>query len=209
MTKPNQRRPAAQRKTFSPHLGPVSGTVDAASVPLAQIPEAGSKLQGLTHPLLVTANLLAIQTIKGAWIAVRSSMCAFAGRPAADLLGWGWHDLLHLADRDQVAATWGNTAAKAQGYEAVCRLRRFDGHSHRWRLHVVSLRGDDGRTPAWVCLGTDESERKSVEQTYGQLLAREPQAYCRAPPWTGALATRQPTSTPISGTAATAGTRCG
>ncbi len=107
-------------------------------------------------------------------------MCTFAGRPVADLLGWGWQDLLHPAERDQVAAAWKNTAAKAQGYEVVCRLRRFDGYYHRWRLHVVSLLDDTGRVQAWVCLGTDESERKHAKQAYAKFLAREQHVRAKA-----------------------------
>lgn len=180
MAEHDQRHPAAQKKTSSPRLGPLSGAVDATSVPRSQILKAKGNLQAHLHPLVVPTNLLAIQKIEGAWTAVSPSMCTFAGRPVADLLGWGWQDLLHPAERDQVAAAWKNTAAKAQGYEVVCRLRRFDGYYHRWRLHVVSLLDDTGRVQAWVCLGTDESERKHAKQAYAKFLAREQHVRAKA-----------------------------
>lgn len=189
MAEHDQRRPAAQKKTSSPRLGPLSGAVDATSVPRSQILKAKGHLQAHLHPLVVPANLLAIQPIEGAWTAVSASLCTFAGRPAADLLGW--QDLLHPAERDQVAAAWKNTAAKAQGYEVVCRLRRFDGHYHRWRLHVVSLRGDTGRVQAWVCLGTDESERRHAKQAYAQFLAREQHIRAKAAQTTRAEAAKR------------------
>jgi PAS domain S-box-containing protein len=54
----------------------------------------------------------------------------FAGRPAEDLLGEGWQDLLHPDDRESFTADFLATARRRRPWHARVRARRHDGE---WR----------------------------------------------------------------------------
>ena len=53
--------------------------------------------------------------------------CELAGRPAADLLGWGWIVALHHDDADHVRDCWRSSVDDRRAFEMRFRLVRPDG----------------------------------------------------------------------------------
>lgn len=53
--------------------------------------------------------------------------CALVGRPASDLLGWGWILTLHQEDSDHVRDCWRSSVEDRRAFEMRFRMVRPDG----------------------------------------------------------------------------------
>lgn len=88
----------------------------------------------------------------------------FAGRPLAELLGWGWFDLVHPEDQSNVKSVWQAALASGQRYEATFR---FLGHEvgYRWvRAIGTAALSDLGEITRWYGTCVDVHEQVLAEQ---------------------------------------------
>lgn len=137
-------------------------------------PAASRDLRSLAD---LVPGLVFITDAEGRNIFVNDGFAAFTGQSADELLGLGWHRILHP---DDAAATLARLAASALPFETELRLRRADG---AWRWFVVRctpLRTKGGDIERWqaVCLDVTELRDARAAPGYGQ-----------AWPWPGAAAT--------------------
>ena len=97
----------------------------------------------------------------------------YFGRTMDEMVGAGWHGVIHENDLPQCLARWENSLATGETYEVEFRLRRADG-VYRWHLgRALPLRADDGKIARWFGTNTDITDRK---QTEAELLRRSRQS---------------------------------
>ncbi len=96
----------------------------------------------------------------------------YFGQPAAAFLGAGWLAVLHGDDAARAVELWTRSLATGEPYEIEFRLRRHDG-VYRWHLgRAVAERDPAGRIIRWFGTNTDIDERRAMEATLQQALAR-------------------------------------
>ena len=96
---------------------------------------------------------------------MNNRVAEYAGRPLADLLGDGWPDIVHPADRDRTGAAWGHALATGEPYQVEFRVRRHDG-AYRWFLaQAVAVRDAAGRVERWHGTTSDIDDFKALAVT--------------------------------------------
>src|SRR5262249_10088736 len=87
----------------------------------------------------------------------------YTGRPASELLGQGWQQVLHPDDLSRALDQWHAPVRAGQPCEAEYRLRRADG-AYRWHLaRAVPEHNPGGQSPRWVGTCTDIHGQKQAE----------------------------------------------
>jgi PAS domain S-box-containing protein len=96
----------------------------------------------------------------------------YMGRPASELLGWGWVEMLHPDDRKPTRQAWRAAVAGQSEYEIEHRFRRFDG-TYRWfKTRGVAIRDSDGNVYKWFGTCTDITTDKQLEEELRRANAR-------------------------------------
>lgn len=91
---------------------------------------------------------------------VNKRVTDYAHEPRDVALGEGWYDLIHAEDLPLTIQKWAEAQATAQPYNALFRLKRWDG-KYIWHLAKALPKFDaDGRIIEWVGTTTDLSERE-------------------------------------------------
>ncbi|WP_050783518.1 hybrid sensor histidine kinase/response regulator [Methylobacterium nodulans] len=84
----------------------------------------------------------------------------YSGRPADELNGAAWLDIVHPDDRGRMIASWQEALRTRQPYQAEFRLRSAAG-SYRWFLtRVRPIRDAEGVLIRWVGTDTDIDDQK-------------------------------------------------
>ena len=106
---------------------------------------------------------------------VNPQFSQFAGCPAAALLGRGWVEVVHPADRLRAYEQWQDAVASGGAYQVEQRFRRHDG-AYRWFLcrgmpmrEAPSPEHPDGRIVLWFGTATDIQDLVEARQ----VLARD------------------------------------
>jgi transcriptional regulator with GAF, ATPase, and Fis domain len=87
------------------------------------------------------------------------------------VLGDGWTEALHPADRERTAALWAESLRTGQRLEVEYRLRRADG-AYRWfQARSVPMYDDDGRIVRWFGACSDIDDAKRSEEALRAALA--------------------------------------
>jgi PAS domain S-box-containing protein len=87
----------------------------------------------------------------------------FTGRPAEDLLGWGWGSTHHPDDLPRLVGLWRAALAAGEALETEVRVRRWDGE-YRWVLiRNVPLRDEQGHILKWYGTAIEIEDRKRAE----------------------------------------------
>lgn len=116
--------------------------------------------------------LLFVTNSAGANIYTNPRFQEFCGTEPQDLLGAGWHAVVHPEDRERAACLWDRAVQSGTIYEAEYRFRRSDG-SWRWFLcRAIPQRNDDGVLERWVGTCTDIQAMREAEERL-HLLMRE------------------------------------
>lgn len=90
----------------------------------------------------------------------------YFGVQVAQILGWGWRDLLHPDDLEETARRWGRAIATGEPYEIDYRFRVADG-SYRWNLaRGLPIRNADGTIRRWAGTCTDIHAQKTAEAAW-------------------------------------------
>jgi PAS domain S-box-containing protein len=88
----------------------------------------------------------------------------YFGVPQEALLGSGWLDWVHPAEKDAVVERWKQSLATGRPYETSFRLKRGSDGSWRWHLvRALPLSGDKANIVQWFGTCTDIEEQKRVE----------------------------------------------
>ena len=99
----------------------------------------------------------------------------YTGRSDEELTGYGWLELVHPDDREQVARDWKNAVDLGTLFTAQLRLRRQDGEYRWFDRQAVPIRDEEsGKVTRWFGATSDVHERKlaeDAERTYSRQLA--------------------------------------
>lgn len=103
-------------------------------------------------------------TPDGALDYVSQRALEYFGRPAEDVLGWGWQEMLHPDDVQPSSERWQHSLETGETYEVEFRLKRASDQTYRWHLgRALPLRDAAGTVIKWFGTNTDITERKEVE----------------------------------------------
>jgi PAS domain S-box-containing protein len=105
---------------------------------------------------------------------------AYTGAPLRAHLGHGWHEVIHVDDRDGFAKSWSRALGGGAVFDADVRLRHAEG-SHRWfKMRSIPVRSAEGVITRWFGTATDitdhvearEALRRSNEDLEGLVVER-------------------------------------
>ncbi|WP_432804277.1 PAS domain-containing sensor histidine kinase [Deinococcus taeanensis] len=88
---------------------------------------------------------------------------AFTGQTTEELLGWGWLDAIHPADRARIQRDWQRAQETQTLYVAEERLRRRDGQYRVMQVRAAPIPDRDGSIREWVGAHSDVTEHKLAE----------------------------------------------
>jgi PAS domain S-box-containing protein len=88
---------------------------------------------------------------------------AFTGQGDEEVLGDGWLDAVHAADRDRVREAWRAAVAAGSVLDVECRIRHRDRGPRDFQMRGVPVRDRDGSVREWVGSCTDITDRKAAE----------------------------------------------
>ena len=96
------------------------------------------------------------------------SWCEFTGQREADGLGFGWANVVHPDDRDQVYREFVDAAEQRRTLRLECRFKRHDG-MYRWCINAATPRfATDSSFVGFVGSVMDITERKAQEEALRQ-----------------------------------------
>lgn len=99
----------------------------------------------------------------GQFVYVNQTMLQYTGRPVEELVGWGWVDLLHDEEKEQLIKGWKVALRTGEPLEIEHRIRNRDGE-YRWYLtRARPMYGGRDRIIRWVGTNTDIHDHKVVE----------------------------------------------
>ncbi|MEH2348260.1 MAG: PAS domain S-box protein [Nostoc sp.] len=90
---------------------------------------------------------------------------AYTGQSVAEMLGWGWLDVIHPDDRANSAEVWSAAVANRSLYQTEYQVRAKDGTYRYFFVNAVPVLEADGSIREWVGTSTDIHDRKLGEQT--------------------------------------------
>jgi PAS domain S-box-containing protein len=94
--------------------------------------------------------------------------CEFTGQNEADGLGFGWVNVVHPDDRENVYREFVDAVEQQRALRVECRFRRHDG-TYRWCIDAASPRfAADGTFIGFVGSVMDITERKTQEEALRQ-----------------------------------------
>ncbi|MDZ4866480.1 MAG: PAS domain-containing protein [Alphaproteobacteria bacterium] len=120
--------------------------------------------RNLQHTIDATPALIWSTDPSGATDAFNQHYLDFVGRPAEELLGWGWAVTIHPDDQEHLTTFWKNLLAAGEPGQAEARLLRHDG-TYRWFIMRANpMRDESGAIVKWYGVNTDIEDRKHTEQ---------------------------------------------
>jgi PAS domain S-box-containing protein len=123
-------------------------------------------------------RLLADNMSQLAWIADPSGAVSwynkrwldYTGMPPADVMGWGWREVLHPDYVEQVTERYGAHVQAGEDWEDTFPLRGAGGE-WRWFLsRAVPIRDEDGEISCWFGTNTDITRMREAEERIELLL---------------------------------------
>jgi PAS domain S-box-containing protein len=94
---------------------------------------------------------------------VNAWMVHFTGRPAGQLLGEGWLDVIHPGDRERIWREWQRALRERTPSLAEVRFRQADGAYLWYQRSVIPYCDGQGDVVKWVGINTDIEEQKGRE----------------------------------------------
>jgi len=88
--------------------------------------------------------------------------------PLEDIRGWGWTNVIHPEDVEEVVGKWRSSVATGKAFEAEARFRRADGEYRLMLLRKVPLHDETGSIVKWYGSAFDIEDRKRAEQELRQ-----------------------------------------
>src|SRR5579884_1543756 len=91
---------------------------------------------------------------------VNRQCCRLVGRPARQLKGRGWVEVLHPADAPRVIEQWNRAVPNGEPFQCEHRLNRTDGRTVWVLAQAVPERTEGGAVLGFVGTLTDISRQK-------------------------------------------------
>jgi PAS domain S-box-containing protein len=95
----------------------------------------------------------------------------YVGRGYEELLGQGWHALIHPSDLPGVLKRWKRAVETATEYEAEYRMRGGDGEYRIFMGRALPMRDGKGSILRWFGVSTDITELREAERERDRALA--------------------------------------
>lgn len=91
-------------------------------------------------------------------------------RPAEEVLGWRWTEMVHPEDLPACRERWSNSLQTGEVYSIEFRLRRGSDASYRWHLgRALPMLDEGGRILKWFGTNTEIEEQKQLEERLAEL----------------------------------------
>ncbi|WP_309839401.1 PAS domain-containing protein [Caballeronia sp. LZ065] len=87
----------------------------------------------------------------------------FTGLPSEMLVGHGWLDSVHPADREQLRKVWSEALQGHSAREATFRMRRADGVYRFMHARAVPMRDEAGRLAEWFGTTKDVTDQHNAK----------------------------------------------
>jgi diguanylate cyclase (GGDEF)-like protein/PAS domain S-box-containing protein len=87
----------------------------------------------------------------------------YTGTAPESQTGWGFLEVIHPDDREQVAAQWRESVGGRHAFNSEYRLRRADGSYHWFKSRGTPVL-DDGRILRWIGVVLDIDDLKRAQQ---------------------------------------------
>ena len=104
----------------------------------------------------------------------------YTGQTAEQAQGWGWQDVVHPDDLENVLSTWKHSLETGEVYETEYRFRTADGVYHWFLGRGVPLRDPSGKIIKWFGTSTDINEQKSISEKLKKVADELQQAFLPA-----------------------------
>ncbi|WP_242056424.1 MULTISPECIES: ATP-binding protein [unclassified Nostoc] len=128
-----------------------------------------------------TSAVVWITNPLGAFIDLQPSWEEYTGQTWKECAGWGWLQMFHPDDREQVERHWQKALAETKYYEIEARLWHQATGQYRYVIaRAVPVLNADGSVREWVGTDTDINKRKQFEEERNSLFAREQAARTQA-----------------------------
>jgi len=102
---------------------------------------------------------------------VNQQVCAYFGRSADELIGYGWQEFIHRDDISNCLHAWGQALEKGGQYVIEFRLRGFQ-NNYKWFLgRAVPIRDEQDKIILWLGTNTDIEAQKLNEQKKDEFLS--------------------------------------
>jgi PAS domain S-box-containing protein len=92
-----------------------------------------------------------------------ASWCQYTGQTPEEVRGKRILNAIHPDDRGRVSSIWREAINNKQPYEAIYRLRRYDGVYRTFLARGVPVIGEDGSLREWVGTCTDITDHQRME----------------------------------------------
>jgi two-component system, chemotaxis family, CheB/CheR fusion protein len=107
----------------------------------------------------------------GHWTWASPQWTEFTGQAEADSHGWGWLDLVHPDDRDQVKNIWGGAIERGE-FHADYRVFHGSEGRYRWfQTRATPVRDDQGVIVEWLGTSTDVDDLRQMQERQQALVA--------------------------------------
>lgn len=94
---------------------------------------------------------------------VNERVLDYSGYTAGQLIGAGWAEIVHPADRSGAAERWLAAIAKGDGYETEFHIRNAEGSYHWHLVRADPIRDSQGRILQWIGANTNIEAQKQAE----------------------------------------------
>ena len=102
---------------------------------------------------------------------------AFTGQTTAEVLGFGWLEVIHPDDRERTTQAWSGSLATGKTFQMEHRLRRHDGVYRNMSVRAVPSFDAQGNIVEWVGMHTDITDQLEAEQAVRESQARFQKLY--------------------------------
>jgi PAS domain S-box-containing protein len=91
--------------------------------------------------------------------------CRIVGRSAEEMMGWGWSQALHPADRERIRTEWAEAATSGRPYETFKhRFLHPDGSVTWVHANAAPIRGEAGELLGHAVVMVDITDRKQAQE---------------------------------------------
>lgn len=94
-------------------------------------------------------SLLWLSDVEGRQLWSSRALIEITERPAADLLGWGWVNVIHPDDRNRIRDVWVACLRDVRNFEEPCRFQTLHG-THYAGMLVAKPFFFDGKVISWI-----------------------------------------------------------
>jgi PAS domain S-box-containing protein len=118
--------------------------------------------------VIATTQVVWTSDAQGRVTSATESWQALFGQTEEEFKGWGWLNVIHPDEREEVRRRWNQAVATSSFYESEQRMRIVDGSYRDFLVRGVPVLEADGSLREWVGTCTDITERKQAASALKQ-----------------------------------------